>query len=100
MAARWIIWRVVGELAEHAGKYALHNYQGFCLCMQAIYKIRRGGEISAASAMLYSGVEKLSAAPSRIFRGKGLTSSNARKTILTKADGMVRNSIASGANWP
>lgn len=59
----------VGELAEHAGKYALHNYQGFCLGMQALYKIRRGGEISAASAMLYAGIEKLSAARYGIFNG-------------------------------
>ena len=58
---------LVGELAEHAGKYALYNYQGFCLSMQALYKIRRGGEISAASAMLYSGLEKLSAARYGIF---------------------------------
>jgi predicted ATPase/DNA-binding winged helix-turn-helix (wHTH) protein len=58
---------LVGELAEHAGKHALNNYQGFCLGMQAIYKIRRGGEIGAASAMLYSGLEKLSAARYGIF---------------------------------
>jgi predicted ATPase/DNA-binding winged helix-turn-helix (wHTH) protein len=58
---------LVGELADHAGKYALYNYQGFCLSMQALYKIRRGGEISAASAMLYSGLEKLSAARYGIF---------------------------------
>ena len=55
------------ELAGHAGKYALQNYQGFCLSMQALYKIRRGGEISAASAMLYSGLEKFSAARYGIF---------------------------------
>jgi predicted ATPase/DNA-binding winged helix-turn-helix (wHTH) protein len=58
---------LVGELAGHAGKYALHNYQGFCLSMQAIYKIRQGGEIGAASVMLYSGLEKLSAARYGIF---------------------------------
>jgi predicted ATPase/DNA-binding winged helix-turn-helix (wHTH) protein len=58
---------LVDELAGHAAKYALHNYQGFCLSMQALYKIRRGGEISAASAMLYSGLEKLSAARYEIF---------------------------------
>jgi predicted ATPase/DNA-binding winged helix-turn-helix (wHTH) protein len=58
---------LVDELAGHAGKYALHNYQGFCLSMQALHKIRRGGEISAASAMLYSGLEKLSAARYGIF---------------------------------
>jgi predicted ATPase/DNA-binding winged helix-turn-helix (wHTH) protein len=58
---------LVDELADHAGKYALQNYQGFCLSMQALYKIRRGGEISAASAMLYSGLEKLSAARYGIF---------------------------------
>ena len=58
---------LVDELAGHAGKYALHNHQGFCLSVQALYKIRRGGEISAASAMLYSGLEKLSAARYGIF---------------------------------
>jgi predicted ATPase/DNA-binding winged helix-turn-helix (wHTH) protein len=58
---------LVDELAGHAGKYALHNYQGLCLGMQALYKIRRGGETSAASAMLYSGLEKLSAARYGIF---------------------------------
>jgi predicted ATPase/DNA-binding winged helix-turn-helix (wHTH) protein len=58
---------LVDELAGHAGKYALHNYQGFCLSMQALYKIRRGGEIGAASAMLYTGLEKLSAARYGIF---------------------------------
>src|SRR5258708_20654075 len=35
--------------------------------MQALDKIRRGAEISAASAMLYSGLEKLSAARYGIF---------------------------------
>jgi predicted ATPase/DNA-binding winged helix-turn-helix (wHTH) protein len=58
---------LVDELAVHAGKYALHNYQGFCLGMQALYKIRRGGEIGAASAMLDAGLEKLSAARYGIF---------------------------------
>ena len=58
---------LVDELAGHAGKYALHNYQGFSLGMQALYKVKRGGEISTASAMLYSGLEKLSAARYGIF---------------------------------
>jgi predicted ATPase/DNA-binding winged helix-turn-helix (wHTH) protein len=58
---------LVDELAGHAGKYALHNYQGLCLSMQALYKIRRGGEISAASAMFYAGLEKLSEARYGIF---------------------------------
>jgi predicted ATPase len=58
---------LVDELAVHAGKYALYNYQGFGLSMQAIYKIRRGGDISAASAMFYSGLEKLSATGYGIF---------------------------------
>jgi hypothetical protein len=57
---------IVDELAGHAGKYALQNYQGFCLGMQALYKVRRG-EISAASTMLYAGIEKLSAARYGIF---------------------------------
>ncbi|KJC46707.1 hypothetical protein UP09_11825 [Bradyrhizobium sp. LTSP885] len=58
---------LVDELSGHAGKYALQNYQGFCLGMQALHKIRRGGEISAASVMFYSGLEKLSAARYGIF---------------------------------
>jgi predicted ATPase/DNA-binding winged helix-turn-helix (wHTH) protein len=58
---------LVDELAGHAGKYALHNHQGFSLGMQAIYKVKRGGEISTASAMLYSGLERLSAARYGIF---------------------------------
>jgi predicted ATPase/DNA-binding winged helix-turn-helix (wHTH) protein len=58
---------LVDELAGHARKYALHNHQGFCLSMQALYKLRQNGEISAASAMLYSGLEKLSAARYGIF---------------------------------
>jgi predicted ATPase/DNA-binding winged helix-turn-helix (wHTH) protein len=58
---------LVDELAGHAGKYALYNYQGFCLGMQALYKIRQKGEVSAASAMLHSGLEKLSAARYGIF---------------------------------
>ena len=58
---------LVDELVDHAGKYALHNYQGFGLGMQALYKVRRGGEIGAASAMLYRGLEKLSAARYGIF---------------------------------
>ncbi len=57
---------LVDELAGHAGKYALRNYQGFCLGMQALYKVRKG-EISAASTMLYAGIEKLSAARYGIF---------------------------------
>jgi predicted ATPase/DNA-binding winged helix-turn-helix (wHTH) protein len=55
------------ELAGHAAKYTLHNYQGFCLCMQALYIIRRGEEIGAASATFYSGIEKMSAARYGIF---------------------------------
>jgi len=58
---------LVDELGTHAGKYALHNYQGLGLGMQAIYEIRRGEQISAASAMLYAGLEKLSAARYGIF---------------------------------
>src|SRR5271168_3248998 len=45
---------LVDELTGHAGKYALQNYQGFCLGMQALYKVRKG-EIGAASTMLYAG---------------------------------------------
>jgi predicted ATPase/DNA-binding winged helix-turn-helix (wHTH) protein len=58
---------LVDELVAYAGKYALHSYQGFGLGMQAIYEIRRGEQISAASAMLYAGLEKLSAARYGIF---------------------------------
>ncbi|QIG98266.1 ATP-binding protein [Bradyrhizobium sp. 6(2017)] len=58
---------LVGELAGYADKHALHNYQGFCLGMQAFYKVRQGGEIGAASAMLQAGLEKLSTARYGIF---------------------------------
>ncbi|UQR63170.1 winged helix-turn-helix domain-containing protein [Bradyrhizobium sp. C-145] len=58
---------LVDELAGHAGKYSLQNYQGFCLGMQALYKVRQGGDVSAAAAMLYAGLEKLSAVRYGIF---------------------------------
>ncbi|MEH2493332.1 ATP-binding protein [Bradyrhizobium sp. AZCC 2230] len=58
---------LLDELVTHAGKFALHNYQGLGLGMQALYEVRRGGQISAASAMLDSGLEKLSAARYGIF---------------------------------
>lgn len=58
---------MVDELAGHAEKYALHNYQGFCLAMQAICKVRQAGDIGVASAMLHAGLEKLSAVHYGIF---------------------------------
>ena len=58
---------LVDELADKAPKYTLHNYQGFSLVMQALYKMRRRGDIGAASEMLDSGLEKLSGARYGIF---------------------------------
>jgi predicted ATPase/DNA-binding winged helix-turn-helix (wHTH) protein len=54
------------ELVDHAAKYSVESYHGFGLCMQALCRIRRG-EGDAASATLYRGLEKLSAARYRVF---------------------------------
>jgi predicted ATPase len=57
---------LVNELVDHAGKYAVDSYHGFGLAMQALCRVGRG-EGDAASAMLYRGLEKLSAARYGVF---------------------------------
>jgi predicted ATPase/DNA-binding winged helix-turn-helix (wHTH) protein len=54
------------ELVDHAAKYAVESYHGFGLSMQALCRVRRG-EGDAASATLYRGLEKLSAARYGVF---------------------------------
>jgi predicted ATPase/DNA-binding winged helix-turn-helix (wHTH) protein len=54
------------ELVEHAAKYAVESYHGFGLSMQALCRVRRG-EGDTASATLYQGLEKLSAARYGVF---------------------------------
>ncbi len=54
------------ELVEHAAKYAVESYYGFGLSMQALCRARRD-EGDAASATLYRGLEKLSAARYGVF---------------------------------
>jgi hypothetical protein len=54
------------ELVDHAAKYAVESYHGFGLSMQALFRVRRG-EGEAASATLYRGLEKLSAARYGVF---------------------------------
>ncbi|MET3996367.1 putative ATPase/DNA-binding winged helix-turn-helix (wHTH) protein [Bradyrhizobium sp. S3.9.2] len=57
---------LANELVDHAGKYNVESYQGFGLGMQALYGVRRG-EGDAATATLYRGLEKLSAARYGVF---------------------------------
>jgi len=57
---------LANELVDHAAKYAVDSYHGFGLSMQALYRARRG-EDDAASATLYRGLEKLSAARYGVF---------------------------------
>jgi predicted ATPase/DNA-binding winged helix-turn-helix (wHTH) protein len=54
------------ELVEHAAKYAVESYHGFGLSMQALCRVRRG-EGDTASATLYRGLDKLSAARYGVF---------------------------------
>jgi predicted ATPase/DNA-binding winged helix-turn-helix (wHTH) protein len=54
------------ELVDHAAKYSVESYHGFGLSMQALCRVRRG-EGDAASATLYRGLEKLSAARYGVF---------------------------------
>jgi predicted ATPase/DNA-binding winged helix-turn-helix (wHTH) protein len=57
---------LANELVDHAAKYAVESYHGFGLGMQALCKARRDqGE--TASATLYRGLEKLSAARYGVF---------------------------------
>jgi predicted ATPase/DNA-binding winged helix-turn-helix (wHTH) protein len=57
---------LANELVEHAAKYAVESYHGFGLGMQALCSVRRG-EGDTASAALYRGLEKLSAARYGVF---------------------------------
>ena len=54
------------ELVDHARKYGVESYHGFGLCMQALGKARRG-RTDEATQLLYSGLEKLSAARYGVF---------------------------------
>jgi predicted ATPase len=54
------------ELVDLAAKYAVESYHGFGLGMQALCRARRR-ETDAASATLYRGLEKLSAARYGVF---------------------------------
>jgi predicted ATPase/DNA-binding winged helix-turn-helix (wHTH) protein len=57
---------LANELVDRAAKYAVESYHGFGLSMQALCRVRRG-EWDAASATLYRGLEKLSAARYGVF---------------------------------
>ena len=57
---------LASELVEHAAKYAVDSYHGIGLSMQALCKVRRDGS-DTASATLYRGLEKLSAARYGVF---------------------------------
>ena len=57
---------LANELVDHAAKYAVDSYHGFGLSIQALCGNRRG-EGDAASATLYRGLEKLSAARYGVF---------------------------------
>ena len=57
---------LANELVDHAAKYAVESYHGFGLAMQALCRVRRD-EGEAASATLYRGLEKLSAARYGVF---------------------------------
>ncbi|MEH2543526.1 putative ATPase/DNA-binding winged helix-turn-helix (wHTH) protein [Bradyrhizobium sp. AZCC 2262] len=57
---------LANELVDHAAKYAVESYQGVGLSVQALCRVRRDGS-DAASATLYRGLEKLSAARYGVF---------------------------------
>jgi predicted ATPase/DNA-binding winged helix-turn-helix (wHTH) protein len=57
---------LANELVDHAAKYAVESYHGFGLSIQALCRVRQGGG-DAASATLYRGLEKLSAARYGVF---------------------------------
>jgi predicted ATPase len=57
---------LANELVERAAKYSVESYHGLGLSLQALCRVRRG-DIDAAQAMLYSGLEKLSAARYGVF---------------------------------
>jgi tetratricopeptide (TPR) repeat protein len=54
------------ELIDHAGKYGVESYHGFGLAMRALGRVRQG-DIETAAELLYSGLEKLSAAHYGVF---------------------------------
>jgi predicted ATPase/DNA-binding winged helix-turn-helix (wHTH) protein len=56
---------LANELVEHAGKHAVDSYYGFGLAMQALSRIRKAD--TEATDLLYSGLEKLSAARYSVF---------------------------------
>jgi predicted ATPase/DNA-binding winged helix-turn-helix (wHTH) protein len=57
---------LANELVDYAGKYGVASYHGFGLAMQALVRIRRG-DTEAATELLYSGLEKLSAVRYGVF---------------------------------
>jgi predicted ATPase/DNA-binding winged helix-turn-helix (wHTH) protein len=57
---------LANELVDHAGKYGVVSYHGFGLAMQALGRVRQG-DTEAAAELLYSGLEKLSAARYGVF---------------------------------
>jgi len=57
---------LANELVERAGKHSVQSYHGFGLSLQSLCRVRRG-DIDAARTMLYSGLEKLSAARYGVF---------------------------------
>jgi len=57
---------LANELVERAGKYSVESYLGLGLSLRALCRVRRG-DIDAAQTMLYSGLEKLSAARYGVF---------------------------------
>ncbi|SDN12812.1 winged helix-turn-helix domain-containing protein [Afipia sp. GAS231] len=57
---------LVNELVEHAGKYGVESYHGFGLALQALGRVRQG-DTETAAELLYSGLEKLSAARYGVF---------------------------------
>jgi predicted ATPase/DNA-binding winged helix-turn-helix (wHTH) protein len=57
---------LANELVDHAAKYSVESYHGFGLSMQALCRVRRD-EGDTAAAMLYGGLEKLSAARYGVF---------------------------------
>ena len=57
---------IANELVELAAKYAVDSYHGLGLSMQALCRVRQDGS-DTASATLYRGLEKLSAARYGVF---------------------------------
>jgi len=57
---------LANELVDHAGKHGVESYHGFGLAIQALGRVRQG-DTEAAAELLYSGLEKLSAARYGVF---------------------------------